>query len=149
MDVGEKNVRAAFPIMKSWILLSTSICLVDRGGLHRGICRLPTIHTLCHFHWMCLNSKSVLLVTWHLLHLSILERDPPLLLSRRFLPIFICNLWKWATQINWIEWTPVCWFWCNSLWGAFCVPLDGISICVPRVLQRPRWHTHLLKMLYK
>jgi len=26
------------------LLLSTSICLMDRGGLDRGICRLPTIH---------------------------------------------------------------------------------------------------------
>jgi len=59
---------------------------------------------------------------------SILERDPPLLLSWRFLPFFFpvkgclrvfpapmwgqrsgmsictdCNLWKWAIQINWIE----------------------------------------------
>jgi len=35
------------------LLLSTSICLMDLGGLHRGICRLPTIHTLCHTHWLC------------------------------------------------------------------------------------------------
>jgi len=39
------------------LLLSTSICLMDRGGLHRGICLLWAIHTLCHIHWMCFNSN--------------------------------------------------------------------------------------------
>jgi len=39
------------------LLLSASICLMDHGGLDRGPCRLPTIHTLCHTHWMCFNSN--------------------------------------------------------------------------------------------
>jgi len=48
---------------------------MDGGGLDRGICRLPTIHTLCHIHWMCCYSgmipsghmtSIVHLVTWHL-----------------------------------------------------------------------------------
>jgi len=30
------------------LLLSTSICLMDRGGLARGPCLLPTIHTLSY-----------------------------------------------------------------------------------------------------
>jgi len=79
------------------------ICLMDRGGLHRGICLLRTIHTLCHIHWMCFNSKSVLLYTWHLLHLSILERDPPLLLSWRFLPFFPPWRVVWELFLIWCE----------------------------------------------
>jgi len=39
-------------------LLSTSICLMDCGGLDQ------TIYTLCHTHVMCYNS---VLVKWHLL----------------------------------------------------------------------------------
>jgi len=34
------------------LLLFTSICLMERGGLQRGICLLRTIHTLCHIHWI-------------------------------------------------------------------------------------------------
>jgi len=65
--------------------------------MDRGICRLPTIHTLCRIHWLCCYCVLIcvswfLLVTWRLLHLSILERDPPLLLSWRFLPFF--SLWR-------------------------------------------------------
>jgi len=66
------------------LLLSASICLMDCGVLDRGPW-LPTIHTLCHTHWMCCNSVIILLYTWHLLLPSILEKDPPLLLSWRFL----------------------------------------------------------------
>jgi len=55
------------PLLRLRPLLSISICLMDRGGLHRGISLLWMIHTLCHIHWMCFNSKSVLLYTWHLL----------------------------------------------------------------------------------
>jgi len=48
------------------LLLSTSIRLMDRGGLDRGICRLPTIHWLfCSCVLICV--WSFLLVTWHLL----------------------------------------------------------------------------------
>jgi len=48
---------------------------------------LPTIHTLCHPHWMCYN--SVMIPSGHMTSiLSILERDPPLLLSWRFLLFF-------------------------------------------------------------
>jgi len=54
-------------LMPRPLLLSTSICLMDHGGLDRGPFLLPTIHTLCHTHWMCFNSKSVLLYTLHLL----------------------------------------------------------------------------------
>jgi len=89
------------------------------------------------------EGKSVLLYTLHLLHLSILERDPPLLLSWRFLPFFppevlfgsfswsdvsfwgrdVCvqivkhsetNLWNWAIQINWIE-MKHSFFYCNCI----------------------------------
>jgi len=93
--------------------------LMDHGGLDRGPCRLPTIHTLFQTHWMCCNSIMILsglmtsivhLVTWHLLFiwshdiycpsghmtsilLSILERDPPLLLSWRVLHFFGSCSW--------------------------------------------------------
>jgi len=48
------------------LLLSTSICLIDHGGLDRGPWLLPTIHTLCHTHWMwhiffCPSWKGILL----------------------------------------------------------------------------------------
>jgi len=47
---------------------------------------------LCHTHWMCL-CNSVMLHSGHMtsILLSILERDPPLLLSWRFLPFFPCK----------------------------------------------------------
>jgi len=63
------------------LLLSTSICLMDHGGLDRGPCLLPTIHTLCHTHWMCYNSVMTPSVHMTSILLSILERDPPPLLS--------------------------------------------------------------------
>jgi len=31
-------------------LLSSSFCFMDHGGLGRGPCLLPTIHTLCQTH---------------------------------------------------------------------------------------------------
>jgi len=52
-------------LMPRPLLLSTSICLMDHGGLDRGICLLPTIHTPCHTHWMCYNS-----VTLHSVHMT-------------------------------------------------------------------------------
>jgi len=63
------------------LLLSTSICLMDHGGLDRGPCLLPTVYTLSyslrimevwivvhayyqlfihfHIHWMCCNSVII------------------------------------------------------------------------------------------
>jgi len=46
-------------LMPRPLLLSTSICLMDHGGLGRGPCLLPTIHTLCYVHWMCCNSVMI------------------------------------------------------------------------------------------
>jgi len=43
-------------------------------------------HLMYHRLKLSVNVKTVMIV--FLLHLSILERDPPLLLSSRFLPFF-------------------------------------------------------------
>jgi len=108
------------------LLLSTSICLMDRGGLDRGIWRLPTIHPLCHIHWMYFNSKSVLLVTWPRLFCPSWRGILLCCSPEGFFTFFpwrvvwgqrsgmsmctdckalrqICNLWNWAIQIKWIE----------------------------------------------
>jgi len=45
----KENFKKSFIRLRP-LLLSTSICLMDRGSLDRGICRLPTIYTLCHIH---------------------------------------------------------------------------------------------------
>jgi len=50
-------VYAMALLMLCPLLLYASICLMDHGGLDHGICLLPTIHTLCHIHWMCFNSN--------------------------------------------------------------------------------------------
>jgi len=42
---------------------------LDRGGLDRGPCLLPTIHTLCHIHCMCL-CNSVMLPSGHMTSLA-------------------------------------------------------------------------------
>jgi len=73
-------------LMPRPLLLSSSICLMDDGGLDRGPWLLPTIHTLCHTHWMCCNSVTLHSGHMTFIVLSILERDPPLLLSWRVLP---------------------------------------------------------------
>jgi len=60
------HVSSAWPsLMPRPLLLSTSICLMDRGGPDRGPCRLPTIHTLCHTHWLCL-CYSIMLPSIHM-----------------------------------------------------------------------------------
>jgi len=51
LSVFKANKSTAF------ICQTITICLMDRGGLHRGTCRLRTIQTLCHIHWMCFNSN--------------------------------------------------------------------------------------------
>jgi len=69
-------------LMPRPLLLSTSICLMDHGGLDRG----PLFIRSVIFIECVVTLKWFLLSTWHLLLLSILERDPPLLLSWRVLP---------------------------------------------------------------
>jgi len=111
------------------LLLSTSICLMDHRGLDRGPCLLPTTHTLCHIHWMCCN--SVMIPSGHMtfILLSILERDPPLLLSWRFLSLF--SLWKgclgvfpdpvWGQRSGMSMCTD-----CKALWGKCVIRENGL-----------------------
>jgi len=40
-------------------VLSSSFWFMDSGGLDRGPCLLPIIHTLGHIHWMCCNSVTL------------------------------------------------------------------------------------------
>jgi len=91
------------------LLLSTSICLMDHGGLDRGPCLLPTIHTLCHTHWMCFY--YIMIPSGHItsIPLSIPERDPPLLLSWRVLP-----LWCLCVEIV------------KAVWGKFLICENGL-----------------------
>jgi len=66
------------------LLMLRPLLLMDHGGLDLGPWLLPTIHTLIFIEYV-VTLEWFLLYTWHLLLLSILERDPPLLLSWRFL----------------------------------------------------------------
>jgi len=104
----------SFWIGSSWVLESG--CM-DRGGLDRGPCRLPTIHTR-HTHWMCYN--SVMIPSGHMtsIHLSILERDPPLLLSWRFLPCASIFSYFWEFFLIRCE---VKGQGCKALWGKFVI----------------------------
>jgi len=55
-----------------WGSVCLCVCVMFTVCGNRLICCHidQSIHTLCHIHWMYFNSKSVLLYTWHLLHLS-------------------------------------------------------------------------------
>jgi len=98
---------------------------------NRGPCLLPTFHTLCQTHWMCI---SAMIPSGHMtsIVLSILERDPPLLLSWRFLPFFPCEK---VFSIFW-ELFPVqcevkgqgCGMCtdCKALWGTFVICENGL-----------------------
>jgi len=71
--------------------LSISFCFIDCGGLDRDSCLLLIIHnhiiwTFC-IHRIC-SCNSVTLFILYAWLLSILERDPPLLLSWRVLSLF-------------------------------------------------------------
>jgi len=66
----------------AWWIMELWIC---------GPCLLPTIHTLRHAHWMWCNSVMTHSVHMAYIVLFILKRDPPLLLSWRFLPFFPCE----------------------------------------------------------
>jgi len=112
-------------------LKHTSICLMDHGGLDLGSCLRPTIHTLCHTHWMCCN--SVMIHSGHMTSIvfSILERDPPLALlkgSSLFFP------WKgffyflgvvpdpmWGQRSGMSMYTD-----CKALWGEFVFCDNGL-----------------------
>jgi len=87
------------------LLLSPSICLMDHGGLDRGPCLLPTIHTLCHTHWMCCYSVMIPSVSMTSIVLSILARDPPLLLSWRFPLFFPCE--RFFLSLGNFSWSDV------------------------------------------
>jgi len=109
-------------------LLSTPICLMDHGGLNRGPCLLPTIHTLCHIHWMCCNSVMIPSVNMASIVLSLLERDPPLFSPEGFFPLF--SLWTFFFFISWEFFLLRCEVLgqrccmctdCKALWGKFVI----------------------------
>jgi len=81
---------ALTPAMTLLMPLLPPSVFMDCGYVGHGPCLLLIIHNFCHIHWMCCN--AVHLYTWHLLLLSILERDPPLLLSSRL--FFLFSPWK-------------------------------------------------------
>jgi len=57
--------------------------------LDSGSWFMPTTnYAYTHIHWMCCNSVMIHSVHMSSILLSILERDPPLLLSWRVLPLF-------------------------------------------------------------
>jgi len=115
------------------LLLSTSICLMDHGGLDRGPCLLPTIHTLCHIHWMCFNSNVSFWShgIYYSVHtgegsssVALLKVSSIFFLVKGYLGVFPDPMWgqrsgmsmcidckalrqicnwKWALRINWIE----------------------------------------------
>jgi len=55
------------------LLLSTSICLMDCGGLGRGPCLLPTIHTTYHTHLICL-CNSVMFPSVHMTYIAFVHQ---------------------------------------------------------------------------
>jgi len=99
--------------------------LLFHGGLDRSPCLLWTIQTFCHTHWMC--CYSVMIPSGHMTFIvpSILERDPPLFLSSRFLPFFSGKGFFYFLSFSWSDVVKgqgcrMCTD-CEALWGKFII----------------------------
>jgi len=94
--------------------------IMDHGGLDRGPCRRPTVHTLGHTHWMC--CYSVMTPPGHMtsIVLSILERDPPRCSPEGFFTLF--PPWKGFFYFLWVFPDPM-WGQRSKGQGCLCVQI--------------------------